>query len=346
MSVKNKIPVNKTVWRKLYLESKFNNYRYQSAGRELSVPSLFIDDDWKRHMNINVETGLWRCFKTGETGNFIKLYSLLENISYRKAQLALIFLEIEDEFFSDSPVKETGYSEFIKKTEGCVFNTDAWDLVPANFNQEELERDPLLFQAYSYLLSRKVINNRFFVCRDGKFKDRLIIPYVNDIGETYYFNSRALFSNQFPKYLNPSSEEGVLPSHILYNYNKLSTKSLIVTEGVFDALVFRMYDKNSTCTQGSYVSKIQIDQLRGYKGDIIVAYDNDDAGLKGLIRFDTARKGAMMPPIKVAVPPNPYKDWNEVHYSLNDMFKFNQLFRSCTKTYDYEFKIKDALDNL
>lgn len=349
MNVKSKLPgskVDKTVWRKLYLETKFHNYRYQSAGRELTVPSLFMDGDWKMHMSINVETGLWRCFKTGETGNFISLYSIFEKISYRRAQLKLILLGAEDEFFPASPVKETGYSDLIKQGKKASFNTDAWDPVNKGTTQEQLESDPLQHQAYTYLNSRKVGNYDFFVCREGKYKNRLIIPYRNADEEIFYFNSRALFSNQFPKYLNPSSEEGVRSSHILYHYDEDSENPLIITEGVFDTLVFRLCQRNSTCTQGSYISDIQMDQIKGYKGTIIVAYDNDDAGLKGLIRFDTARKRAMMPSFKVAIPPNPYKDWNEVYYTLDDMFEFNKLFKNCTREYDYEFRIKDALDDL
>lgn len=349
MNVKNNLPGNKldkTVWRKLYLETKFHNYRYQSAGRELSVPSLFVENDWKRHMNINVESGLWRCFKTGETGNFISLFAKFEKLTYRRAQLKLILLGVEEEFFSEPHVRETGYSDFIKVEKETSFNTDNWDPITIKTTQEELEADPLQYQAYNYLNSRKLGGGDFFVCREGKYKNRLIIPYRNADKEIFYFNSRALFSNQLPKYLNPPSEDGMRSSNILYHFDETSESPLIITEGVFDTLVFRTCSRNSTCTQGSYISDVQMDQIKGYKGDIIVAYDNDDAGLKGLRRFDTARKRAMMPSFKVAIPPNPYKDWNEVYYTLDDMFEFNKLFKSCTKEYDYEFKIKDALGTL
>ena len=52
-----------------------SNYRLSSDDIELVVPSLFVDNDYKRHMSINLVTGLWRCFKSGESGNFAQLYS-------------------------------------------------------------------------------------------------------------------------------------------------------------------------------------------------------------------------------------------------------------------------------
>ena len=47
-----------------YITEKLKeDYRISSNNREMIIPSVFIDNDYKRHMSINLETGLWQCFK-------------------------------------------------------------------------------------------------------------------------------------------------------------------------------------------------------------------------------------------------------------------------------------------
>ena len=60
------------------------------------IPSVFVENDRKKHMSINLSNGLWQCFKTGKTGNFIRLYSILEQITYRQAESTLMLLMIQE----------------------------------------------------------------------------------------------------------------------------------------------------------------------------------------------------------------------------------------------------------
>lgn len=85
-----------------YLIKKFEGkFKLISSGRELIIPSVFFTTDDKRHMSINLETGLWQCFKSGEKGNFIHLYALLESISYKAAYRKFLV----DEFFAEQEFK-------------------------------------------------------------------------------------------------------------------------------------------------------------------------------------------------------------------------------------------------
>ena len=84
-----------------YCLKKFKgNYKLSSSNTEMIVPSVFVDsraEQWNRHMSINLNNGLWQCFKSGNNGNFIRLYAKLEKIAYAAAYRNLLFQELLNE---------------------------------------------------------------------------------------------------------------------------------------------------------------------------------------------------------------------------------------------------------
>lgn len=281
------------------------------------IPSLFISHDPKRHMSINLETGLWQCFKSGNKGNFIQLYAQLTGISFREAYKKFLV----EAFFSEpseepkapeSPSQEDIDAEFSNfklldvDCNGCVYNSEA-----------------VLF-----LISRGLVNQGpFYYCDTGLYAGRMIIPYLHE-DRCIFFQGRALNTELQPKYLN---YRGVKSSHILYPFDYQSTEPLYVCEGVFDALSLRALGYNATTTTSCYVSHQQISQLKFYQGPVVVAYDTDEAGLKGLRNFEMIRRRNRMSKIYYAHPPKPHKDWNEayvanadlVHQACRDYKQFN-----------------------
>ena len=78
--------------RDYFLEKFKDNYKMSSGESELIVPSVYISDDYKRHMSINLDTGLWQCFKSGNKGNFTQL-SLIHSPNIKLRPLLLPQLE-------------------------------------------------------------------------------------------------------------------------------------------------------------------------------------------------------------------------------------------------------------
>ena len=68
---------------KTYLSERFPES--QQAGREFRVNSIFTDDN-KQKLYINLDTGLWTDFKSGEKGNLIHLVAHIENVPYSSAR--------------------------------------------------------------------------------------------------------------------------------------------------------------------------------------------------------------------------------------------------------------------
>ena len=298
------------------------------------MPSLFIKDDWKRHMSVNVETGLWQCFKSGKNGNFISLYAESEGITYLKAQTDLIiknfsFLGI------DPPVKKE-----VPKRNAEI---DPASLVAINI-ESAYEEDPKVQQAWSFLFGRKLFNEEvaeeepFYLCTEGRFANRLIIPFRKE-GKVYYFQARSLFGEE-PKYLNPASEGAVRSSDVLYPFDE-SQDSVLVCEGPLDAVALQRQGVNATCTIGSTCSKTQAEILAGFGGQIILGYDNDEAGQKGMERFDRLRKELRMTGFAVCPPPSGYKDWNDAHIEGEDL---KSWIEQNSSPYDFEYLIRSVIE--
>lgn len=297
------------------------------------MESLFVENDYKRHMSVNTETGLWRCFKTGRCGNFISLYAQVTGRAYFAAQTDLYVRNFERLHYHegiDTRVK-------VLPTKSVVSNLSLGNI------KQVLTRtkghDNLIDKAIDYLESRGFHENHinkfnFFVSldhADSKLGGRLIIPFIKD-GILYFYQARSL-NNQEPKYTNPSSSCGVKASDILYPYDE-NSDHLVITEGPIDCLSLKMHDINATCTMGSAISASQLEILRTFKGKIILGYDSDEAGQKGVYRFNAMRKSMRLPEFYVASLPTPLKDWNDAHrYD----FDLKTIIRQAKLADDYYF---------
>jgi len=317
-----------------YITEKFSDVGKLSAnGREFILESIFVEHDWKRHMSINIDSGLWQCFKTGRSGNFTSFYAHVENLPYLRAQRDLLIKNFEflgEEIPElDRPTQE--YTEL-----------DTSKLKPISISSAYSEDKDVLL-AWSFLFGRKLFDETseekepFYLCMHGKFHNRIIIPFRKD-GVVYYYQGRALLDAR-PKYLNPSTEIAPKPSDILYPYDE-EGDLLVVCEGPLDALSLHLRGVNATCTIGSSISPTQAEMLSTFKGRIIMGYDNDEAGQRGVDKFDRLRKERRMDAFEICFPPSGHKDWNSAHIANFDL---NSHITKNSKLYDFEYKMKSSL---
>ena len=299
------------------------------------MESLFVNNDWKKHMSINVDSGLWQCFKTGRSGNFVRFYAEAEGVPYFRAQRDLMIKNFE---FLGEEIPELDRPE--NKLE-----LDTSKLIPINLDTID-SNDKKELDAWNFLFGRALFNLNeeeecpFYLCTEGKFADRIIIPFKAD-DVVFYFQARALY-DQSPKYLNPSTEIAPKPSDILYPYDE-NEDYLIVCEGPLDALSLQRKGINATATIGSSVSPRQAEILSTFRGKIILGYDNDEAGQRGIDKFDRTRKEMMMGSFEVCPPPPQYKDWNEAHIAGEDMFSW---IMDKSQVYDFDYKAAAQLNLL
>ena len=312
-----------------YLVEKFKtDGKLVSDGTELVIPSIFIPNDYKGHMSINLDTGLWQCFKSKEKGNFLKLYTILEEVTYSKAKGEVAF----NSYLSKYNSKEDGLTKSNIKKEKFDFNKFLEEdcvlvkAIPTNITNTSMVK------AVKFLRTRCLLQTgKFYLCTKGAYEGRLIIPFELE-NKVVFFQARALNDRQVPKYLN---FKGMKCSDILYPFD-MDAEDLYVTEGVLCCKTLRSLGFNATCINGSFVSREQAYQLKQFEGRLIMAMDNDEAGRHCVATFNKTRKDLMMPAFWVATPDKGSKDWNE-QYAMGKPIEIN------TKLYDWTFPILTEL---
>mgnify|MGYP003647563575 FL=1 len=293
---------------KEYLMQKFTTF--QTNNDEFLINSIFVEDS-KKHMSINMSTGLWQDFKSKESGTFAQLISHVEGISYQEAHKYLgrrLFDSPEALFDVSTVIQKTievGDSKIEEEFENFQKLNLAEGLLSDNLNMRI---------AAKTVISRGLQSFQFYIGVEGKYSNRLIIPYKHKSG-MIYFQGRRLSSFGM-KYLNPGKDtHGVKSSEILFPFNE-EMDYVVVTEGPLDAITLQMNGVNATCIQGSMMSYTQARTLKGRK--VILSFDNDDPGKEGAKKAYNLLKRLNVPHICQVQPPSRFKDWNDFHIKAKD----------------------------
>ena len=129
----------------------------------------------------------------------------------------------------------------------------------------------LIDKATKLCIERKIPNdvwNRWYVCYDGMYKNRLVIPFYSDTNEIFYYQCRSLDGSE-PKYLNRIQDK----DKALYNIHKIDRlKPVIIVEGVIDSL----FIENSIAVLGLGISNYVNEELKDLEKHYL--FDNDKAG--------------------------------------------------------------------
>ena len=256
-------------------------------------------------MYINMDTGQWMDFKAHRGGNFIMLVSMMEGISYDAAKKSIASqlwdegIEFTDDSAPSAQVSST--SDICPGDELKNFQS-----IPDTIT---MSNHPSVRKAYMMLRQRKLPFDKFMVCTEGKYRNRLIIPYFDGSDQLFYFQARTLEDSDI-KYLNPGSKDyGVKASDLLYPFRD-DCNYVVVTEGPIDAIVLQSLGINATSTQGSHLSIAQARMLAGDR-TVILSYDNDEAGHSGMTQARRRLLECMHSRMAWVLPPFQFKDWND-----------------------------------
>jgi DNA primase len=225
----------------------------------------------KKRFNIK-DTGkgfIYHCWNCGQSGNIIKLYSILENVSLNDAY---------NVFHDYSNIKSLFKRDFttnqVSKTETANnFNYILEDCISINSTPKgEIEKQYLnILRDFRKHRKIKIITD---IAIKGKYKNRIIIPVYDETTNLIYFQARRIYGHMLPKFLNPTSpKELLIPNyHLIKNVD-----SVIVTEGLMDC-----YSINgpATCCLGKEINDNFIYKLYDKCREIIIALDNDNDGIE------------------------------------------------------------------
>ncbi len=160
---------------------------------------------------------------------------------------------------------------------------------------------------------------KFFIAHEGKYHDRMIIPFYTKTGNIEYFQGRTLINIE-PKYMNRLSETK------LYNKDFIDkTKPVIVLEGPIDSV----FIENAVATCGAGSSSNLDAELSKFE-QVYYILDNDSAGVKKAGQLVRQHKNVFLWNKFLAdkgINPKLVKDVNDLIILLNktDKFKFDEL---------------------
>ena len=136
--------------------------------------------------------------------------------------------------------------------------------------------------ALSYLKNRHIskydiIKYNIGYCKEGLYKNMIIIPTYDADGRLNYFTARSFEKEPYVKYRNPSASRDIIPNEHLINWNI----PIILCEGLFDAIAIKrnaipLLGKN---IQSSLMKKI----VTSVVDKIYIALDRD--AIKQALKF-------------------------------------------------------------
>ena len=167
----------------------------------------------------------FQCWVCGESGK--SLFTLLKKINAPKR----LFKRLKK--FVDAP--SSSYSRDEDEEDFSIS-------LPENFRLLSKSQSGIVFRHAINRLKKRglskgdVIKHQIGYCKRGKYNRRIIVPSYNREGELNYFVARSIWSDQFPKYKNPSAPRNqIVPFGSMVNWREPVT----IVEGPFDAIAVR-----------------------------------------------------------------------------------------------------------
>ena len=94
--------------------------------------------------------------------------------------------------------------------------------------------------ALAYLKQRKIskhdiIKYNIGYCKEGKYKNMIILPTYDEDGNINYFSARSFERDPYIKYRNPEASRNIIPNEHLINWKI----PIVLCEGMFDAIAIK-----------------------------------------------------------------------------------------------------------
>ncbi|MBN1331950.1 DNA primase [Candidatus Dojkabacteria bacterium] len=273
--------------------------------------------------SINQDLQIYKCFGCGESGDVITFIQKLEGVDFPKAlemaaNMAGVVLKSD---FKPSPGAEKRKAEKEKILEANQLAMKYFNYVLLDHKLGEKARvycknrkiTKALIKKFQIGVALEGYNNlRNFLKKKGflesdlvkwgllvskngkvydKFRDRLMFPIYNHVGDIIGFSGRQLEKSDYgPKYLN-SPETPVYKKketmYGLFQAKEMIRKSnfVVLVEGNVDILSsHRVGVENIVCPLGTALTLEQCKLIKRYADNVYFALDTDEAGEKAMIR--------------------------------------------------------------
>lgn len=305
--IKQKIDIISFIKEYVTLMPSGSNFKGRCPFHQEKTPSFMVSPDRQ----------MWRCFGCGEGGDIIKFLEKIENLtfieslqkladrsgvklsSYNKEAAGIIgklseAMTVAADYWQEqlsSPtgelamqyLKDRGLNEETINEFKIGWAPELWDglvkkLLMKNFTLRELQQIGLAS-----------------VASDGRgidrFRGRIMFPICDIHGSVVGFGGRILKAQEnSPKYLNSPQTPLYNKSEVLYRLNASRNEIkrldyVILVEGYMDTIgVWQAGTKNVAAVCGTALTAQQVQLIKRYTNNVMVAFDADAAGQKANLR--------------------------------------------------------------
>lgn len=264
--------------------------------------------------SVSPDKQIYHCFGCGKGGGVINFIMDVENLSFpeaveflarragmpipeqtndkeskKKARMLALNKEAARFFYAQltTPegqiavdyMKNRRISPAVARSFGIGYAPNTWDSL-RNAMQEKGFTD---FEMFDAGLVRKGKNGGFYDC----FRSRLMFPVIDVRGDVIGFSGRILGDGE-PKYMNSPETAVFNKTRNLFALN-LAKKSkcgyIILSEGNIDVVSLHQAGFDSAVASlGTSLTPEQARLISRYTDQVVIAYDNDNAGIKATQR--------------------------------------------------------------
>lgn len=306
-----------------WAEEKFGKENIKIKGSEILTHSPFTED-YKYHLWMNPyggkkgrESGAYRCWKTDRAGSLVALVAELDGITFEEAEEligAITTLNaLEEKFHNLFGFQQ---EESIKSEPVIKIPENTLQLPPCTVEIDVLPNGNFWKKrAFEYLEGRKIPTSDLYVCSDGDYRNRIIIPYYDAHGTLVWYNARTMSPKKnVMRYMKPAEKFVSQDTAIFFKSWPRPGSKIYLTEGEFDAIALYLCGLNGAACGGKSLTAGQIEILRCYT--IVLAFDNDkgegkkDSGGEATLNIGLQLMDAGLRDLYYVRPPIGYKDWN------------------------------------
>lgn len=318
--IKNRLDIVEVVSEQVILKKNGTHYWGLCPFHKEKTPSF----------SVNPQLGIYKCFGCGEGGDALRFimktkgtefFDLIKDLAkrfnlelpdnYKRADKSS---DLKTEMMSACQKAAEFYHDLLLNKSSVEADKALEYLTARGIPQEIIKKFTLGIAPKSYTTLYDVLKKDFsdsilekaglvLMGREGyidRFRNRVIIPIQNELGDYVAFGARALEKEQSPKYLNSSDS-------LIYNKSKLlyglytakdaikEEDGVILMEGYFDVISAQAHGiGNAVASCGTALTSDHVKLLSRFSKSrrIYLSFDTDSAGQKATDRGASVIKEA------------------------------------------------------
>ncbi len=276
----------------------------------------------KQKLEIHPETQNWHCWVCGTKGK--SLFTLLKRLDVKPYILTELSAAIPNSKKRFELETDDEKEEICKLPEQYI---PLWIPKEKNF----LWKTCIKYLQERGVTAQDILKYKIGYCTEGRYKDMIIFPNYNKLGQLTYFTTRTFLKNNSVKFINPPYSRNIVGFEMQLNWNL----PVILVESALDAIILK---RNASPLYGTTLSKSLKKQILENKvKDLYIALDSD--ALKKSIKHAEYLMGFGVNVHFVKIPEG--QDPNSLGY--NYMWKLINSADTLSEEKLFEFKIQELL---